>query len=556
MNDSTPLPDRIARPPNPPGGRADAVLRARDLRVRVPGRVLIEQVNLEIHAGDRVALLGPSGCGKSQLLDRLLGLTPTGPEDGMVERGYEAPDPPRPEGVNAPESEPDMPLGMVFQTNALFDTLTVRQNIAVGSGKPHHAGAGDAAAQWIRAVGMHPERDGGKYPAELSGGMQRRVALARALAARPRLLVLDEPLVGLDGESLRIVTDTVARAYRESQGAMAVLVVTHDYPFAIEFCDRMLWIHPDRRRVEEVGEWRELDFAARKSRIESLLHDAGAKGAKDTAREETGTRQRPWWEGLRGAFSGSLRPRNPLSPASSLGALMLGFLHGPFAGIRPGRDFLEHWTRACILAVPYVGLIFSLLGLLLVLQGERMLGPYGLASRIPEAVTRGVLEGIGPLLLALLMGGRSGSAMAAELGAQRFGRQVDQWRLLGRDPAEVLFAPRAWGLVLALPLLYLFGVYIALGAGWLFYSLIPHGGLTARAFWEGARQYWELLPTLHGMARVALDGAVLASIAYVCGTSPKQGPEDIAEGSTRTVVYSAIAFLAIEVAWTAFGAGG
>lgn len=555
MNDSTPLPDRTARTSTLPDGGADVLLRARGLRVRVPGRTLIEQVNLEIRPGDRVALLGPSGCGKSQLLDRLLGLTPTEPEDGMVERGYELPAPPRPDAANAPSSDRDMPLGMVFQTNALFDTLTVRQNIAVGSGKPHHAGAGDAAAEWIRAVGMHPERDGGKYPAELSGGMQRRVALARALAARPRLLVLDEPLVGLDGESLRIVTETVARAYRESQGAMAVLVVTHDYPFAIEFCDRVLWIHPDRRRVEEVGEWRDLDLAARKNRIESLLRDAGAKAARDAVGADTPERRRPWWEGLRRTFAGYLPPRNPLSPSSSLGALVLGFLHGPFAGIRPGRDFLEHWTRACILAVPYVGLIFSLLGLLLVLQGERMLGPYGLASRIPEAVTRGILEGIGPLLLALLMGGRSGSAMAADLGAQRFGRQVDQWRLLGRDPAEVLFAPRAWALVLALPLLYLLGVYIALGTGWLFYSLIPQAGLTARAFWEGARQYWELLPTLHGMTRVALDGAVLASIAYVFGTSPKQGPEDIAEGSTRTVVYSAIAFLMIEVAWTAFGAG-
>jgi phospholipid/cholesterol/gamma-HCH transport system permease protein len=203
------------------------------------------------------------------------------------------------------------------------------------------------------------------------------------------------------------------------------------------------------------------------------------------------------------------------------------------------------------LAVPYVALLFALVGLLLVLQSERLLAPIGLSSQIPEAATRGIVQGVGPLLLVLIMAGRTGSAMAADLGGQRLSRQVEMWTLLGRDPRHVLFAPRAWALIAAFPLLLLLAEYIALGAGWLFYAVAPTPGLTSTQYWEGVKAAWELGPTVGGLARSAVDGLLLAMIAFLFGTTPKRGAEDVAEGSTRTVVAASIAFLVVEVLWTA-----
>lgn len=534
------------------------VLVAEGLTVRVGGKALIGPADLRIAAGERVGVLGPSGCGKSQLLDRLMGLAPLKSGDGRIET---------PGGRFA--------LSAVFQTNALFDTLTVRENVAMGAeasraealgagGAPRARDGGEASDareragggevdELIRGMGLDPARDGDKFPVELSGGMQRRVALARALRARPALLVLDEPLVGLDGESRRIVQRTVEAAHRDSGGTMAILVVTHDYDFAASFCDRMLWIDPKGRSLLEIPEWPKASEPDRERLIMRRLRgdDEGA------ARSQPGTAELPSRpRGLVGRVVfdqwtqfGEM-VRSIVGSAGEIPGLIAGFLHGPGGGARPGRDFLEHWLRSCILAVPYVALLFALLGLLMVFQSERLLAPIGLASRIPEAVTLGVVQGFGPLLLALIMAGRTGSAMAADLGGQRLSRQVEMWTLLGRDPRSVLFAPRAWALVIAFPLLLLLSEFIALGAGWLFYSVMPQTGITARAFWVGVGEAWELAPTLGGMARTALDGGVLAVIAYFFGTAPKRGAEDVADASTQTVVVSSLAFLVIEVAWT------
>jgi len=549
-------------------GAADAILVAERLVVRAGNRTLIGPVDFRIGAGERIGILGHSGSGKSQLLDRLMGLTPLGREEGRLSTrfagavGHIGEDRKSSEGGSDAER---FPVAAVFQTNALFDILTVRENIAVGAGEGDGGNRStdaevDAA---IRAVGLDPDQDGDKFPSELSGGMQRRVAVARALRARPALLVLDEPLAGLDGESRRIVQQTVEEAHRDSRESMSVLVVTHDYDFAASFCDRMVWIEPETRALIELEEWREASKSRRTELIGKRLREGENSGQTPSENGGADVAPIPPAPG-RGIVARVFREqvahgREGLQAAAravgEIPGILGGFLHGPGSGARPGRDIVEIWLRACVLAVPYVALLFALVGLLMVFQSERLLAPIGLASRIPEAVTVGIVQGFGPLLLVLIMAGRTGSAMAADLGGQRLSRQVEMWRLLGRDPRSVLFAPRGWALIVAFPLLLLLSEFVALGAGWLFYSVAPQTGLTARAFWEGVKEAWELGPTLGGMVRTALDGAVLAVIAYLYGTSPKRGAEDVAEASTRTVVTASLAFLVIEVVWTALLGG-
>ncbi len=521
-------------------GAGRVILEARGLVVRAGRRILLGPVDLAIREGERIGLLGPSGCGKSQLLDRLLGLQIPRRGDGRVIFHS-----PAGNGAQARE-ERTQGVSAVFQTNALFDTLSVRRNLAIAAGG--RADEGEIAGA-LRRVGLDPDADAHKFPAELSGGMQRRVALARALLARPRLLALDEPLAGLDGESRRIVMETLLAVWRESEPPPAILLIEHHYEFVAGFCDRLLWIDPRGRRLIEVEGWRGAEKTERLALIQDFLQSGKTAGGAPPPAAASGA------AAPGGAFSGGWRElretaRSFAGAVAEAPRLALALLHGPFSGARPGRDFLESFLRASALAMPYVGLIFALLGLLITLQSERTLRPLGLSAQIPEAVTRGIVQGIGPLLLALLMAGRSGSAIASEIGAQTLSRQVDMWKMLGRDPREVLFAPRAWGMILALPLMLLFALFLATGAGWLYYALAPQASLTATAFWRGALEAWSLRHTLEGMIRVALDGFALVALACLCGSTPKRAAEDVAEAATRAVVLSGVAFLLIETLWS------
>lgn len=177
-------------------------------------------MSLTIEDGEFVAIVGPSGCGKSTLLRLIAGLAP--PSAGEITLN----------GRRVTGPTPD--CGMVFQQFALFPWLSVRRN--VGFALPPGAARDAEVDRLLDAVGLTGFAD--QFPAQLSGGMQQRAALARALAPRPDLLLLDEPFGALDQQTRGLMQEMLETLWRAEN--RTVLLVTHDIDEALYLADRVL----------------------------------------------------------------------------------------------------------------------------------------------------------------------------------------------------------------------------------------------------------------------------------------------------------------------------
>jgi len=201
---------------------------------------VLDGVEIEIAAGESLVIIGGSGTGKSVLIKCILGLMH--PEAGSIRINGE-------ETVRlrrAARAQLMRRFGMLFQGSALFDSLSVWENVAFGliqgRGMPRQP-AREIALQKLAAVGLGPEV-GLLSPAELSGGMQKRVALARAIAAEPEILFFDEPTTGLDPIMADVINRLIVDLVR-GLGATAVSI-THDMVSARHIADRVAMLHNGR----------------------------------------------------------------------------------------------------------------------------------------------------------------------------------------------------------------------------------------------------------------------------------------------------------------------
>lgn len=200
------------------------MLEVQSVDVAIDGEKILDNASLAVEDGEIVAVLGPSGSGKSTLLRAIAGLV-------ALQRGDITWD-----GrsiVHIPTHERD--FGLMFQGFALFPHLSVAENVGFGLEMRGHDRVAEEVAEALEWVGLGGFQDRGVET--LSGGEQQRVALARTLAPRPRLVMLDEPLGSLDRHLReRLVVDT--RAILEDRGVTA-LVVTHDRDEAVALADRL-----------------------------------------------------------------------------------------------------------------------------------------------------------------------------------------------------------------------------------------------------------------------------------------------------------------------------
>lgn len=215
---------------------AEAVISLRQLNITFGTHTVLDNIDLDVYKGETLAVLGPSGTGKSTVLRSMVGLLePNGGQifiqgedvSGLDEDGW---------------NRLRMKMGMVFQYSALFDFLTVGENVAFGLRQ--HTDKSDEeiqgiVTQMLDLVGLPGTQD--LYPAELSGGMKKRVGLARAIAVNPEIVLYDEPTAGLDP----IMSRNISRLIKKTQEQLHVtsVLVTHDMQSAFYAADRVAMLY-------------------------------------------------------------------------------------------------------------------------------------------------------------------------------------------------------------------------------------------------------------------------------------------------------------------------
>jgi len=217
------------------------LVQTESLTIRFGRQTILSNLSLSIARGETVAIIGESGCGKTLFLKSLAGLIPATSGrilfDGMDVYSM---------------SETEMTrvrkrFGFVFQSAALFDSLNIEQNIAFPM-MQHGVPSGKSPEQWIEQrlaeVGL-PRNVLPKRPSQLSGGMRKRVGLARALILEPELLLYDEPTTGLDPIMSDVINELILRTQRKY--SVTSILVTHDMHSARKVADRVIMLYPFSR---------------------------------------------------------------------------------------------------------------------------------------------------------------------------------------------------------------------------------------------------------------------------------------------------------------------
>ncbi len=240
----------------------------------------LSDINFSTHRREFLCVVGASGCGKSTLARILAGLEEKSGGQVLLE--------------GRPVDEPGRDRGMVFQGYTLFPWLTVKKHVMFGleRGGMDDSTAGREALQWLALAGL--EKFAEAYPHQLSGGMKQRVAIVRALANQPRILLMDEPFGALDAQTRCRMQAHLLEIWKKID--ITIVFITHDLEEAIFLADRILVLSPHPGRVQELievpvprprssAQFVTPEFLATKARLEELIHQTHTGHAEDEGEE-------------------------------------------------------------------------------------------------------------------------------------------------------------------------------------------------------------------------------------------------------------------------------
>jgi ABC-type multidrug transport system ATPase subunit/ABC-type transporter Mla maintaining outer membrane lipid asymmetry permease subunit MlaE len=462
--------------------------------------LILENVDLELASGRFCLLVGASGAGKSTLMKLLTGLwearEPKPIQHGRLEvLGHDLVARPYPQRLRGK-------VQAVLQEEGLLDELTPIGNVKLAlraAGRPARL-----ARDLLARVGL-PEPP--RSVARLSGGMRKRVAVARALAGEPRLLIFDEPTAGLDADGARALAEQLLEWQRAGE-RQSTIVITHDIRAFAGLADEVLRLDGERRTIERIPG-------------EAIAHGTLARGFGTAPFPAPGStaRRRPWlrfglgigdWAATLGASVLRLAPRYPGLALRS--ALDFTFESASFTAVGSG--------------------VVGGLATFFALRNNPLEGAF--SGAVLTGSGKVLVSVLVPLLAAFFFTARIAAGAAARLGTMKRTSQVAALRLLGVDPADFLLIPLVWGVVLALPIATFVGIIAACLSSALATAVVT--GHDARgwawAFFDEvgyADHRWNLL-------RATLSGFLVAVTTYHLAVGPKRSGRDVGDSVNRTIV--------------------
>lgn len=223
--------------PTPEHGRGEAVVEVRNLTKRFGKKLVLDRISLAVEKGKTTVIIGPSGCGKTILIKHFIVLQR--PSEGEVHFKGRRVDQLGERELNGIRTQ----FGYLFQEGALFDSMTVAENILFPVRQHYRIRSWREVESLVKAKLAMVGMDGFQnyFPANLSGGQRKRVALARAIALNPEVLLYDEPTTGLDPIRSDIINELVLKFEREL--GVTTVVVTHDMKSAYKVGDRIIMLH-------------------------------------------------------------------------------------------------------------------------------------------------------------------------------------------------------------------------------------------------------------------------------------------------------------------------
>ena len=429
-------------------GDGDARVRLDDVHLSVRGRAIFRGLSCGFPRGKISVMLGGSGAGKSTLLRAIGGLVR--PQRGAVTVA----------GVDVTRlSERALfrvrqRIGMLFQHGALLDSMTVFDNVALPLREhtelsaPRRRGRGRAAAHRGRAC---PDT-GAMFPRELSGGMLRRAALARAIVADPEIVLCDEPFSGLDPINVRRIEKLFATLNRAAGPHALDHVAPHPVLAAHGRPDRV----PARRRMRSPGS---PDAAAphADARVSGFFAGRARRGRRPTRMP-------------RESRSSDLGLRTVVADRTLGRARGVHRADRAATRVRPPwrlRRLVDEIYDVGVLSLAIICLSGSTVGAVLGLQGYTTLSRFGAEGSLGAVVGLSLVRELGPVLTALLVTGRAGSAMAAEIASMVTTEQLDGLRMMSIDPVDFVVKPKALAMLIAMPMLNALFIVFALFGGYL-----------------------------------------------------------------------------------------
>jgi ABC-type nitrate/sulfonate/bicarbonate transport system ATPase subunit/ABC-type transporter Mla maintaining outer membrane lipid asymmetry permease subunit MlaE len=485
------------------------LFKVQGLTIALPGGGLIlEAASLRLREGEVVTLLGPSGAGKSTIVRSLFA------PDELMKLGYR---------VEWREREIATEPALIPQRGALLDHLDVAQNIALVQAAAKTRGD---PTRWLLAVDLGAEVGAqGRSIATLSGGQAQRASIARVLAAGKKLIVMDEPSVGLDVVGVRLLARLIIEQARKAK--VGFILITHDVILAAGASDRLLFLDPaSATLVDVLPEWTgPAEFDSPEARQAKLM-------ALEAALEDRLLAER---RGRSHVAAKRLERASVLAPITAAGdALVRAF--EPHLIVQSSVVFWRTMMQSFVRVAVFYAVVGALLGFVIpyvIINISRSLHP----SAILELIKGTYIISLAPPLSGILFAATSGSSVGAWLGGLQLHGQVTALEGLGVRPARYLWAPSWVGLVVAY--LATFGVFTIamLLGGWCLYASSQVSdalGIIAADFIAPPPSRYPALA--RALWSVGIYTLAIASIVVAKGREAKQSSDDVTGAMTSSVM--------------------